>query len=88
MTNTDNPRDTQFKGFAKLLMRDLDAVSTTTYASLDKAKEAYELAIARRAHDLVENTIYSMSPIAFQCCENFDQLVREIPDMTEWPDEA
>lgn len=76
MANAENPRDTQFIGFAKLLMKDLDAVSTTTYASLDKAREAYELAIARRAYDLVGHTLDSV----------IDTYTPSIPDMTEWPD--
>jgi hypothetical protein len=76
-------RDTQFQGFAKALMSELDAVSTTTYASLDKAREAYELAIARRAYDLVKHTL-DHAPVrewAMPCHGS------DIPDMTEWPKE-
>lgn len=89
-------RDTQFRGFAKLLIRDLDAVSTTTYASLDKAKEAYDLAIARAAYRLVEHTIVELScqgAIDFSD-PDFDkyeyaasEMVEIIPDMAEWPTE-
>lgn len=77
-------RDTQFLGFAKLLMRDLDAVSTTTYANIDKAKEAYELAIARRAYDLAMHVLDNSRP------DDMDDLQDEIsyvPDMTELPKE-
>lgn len=84
MSNTENPRDTQFIGFAKLLMRDLDTVSTTTYASLDKAREAYELAIARRAYDLAEHVIEHTDPAI---CGEYDapaSKIQFVPDMTEW----
>ena len=79
-------RDTQFLGFAKLLMRDLDAVSTTTYASLDKAKEAYELAIVRRAYDFAKH-IMNVTTEEMACVMFIDDAVEKIPDMTEWPKE-
>jgi hypothetical protein len=96
MSDTANMRDTQFIGYAKLLMHDLDAVSTTTYASIDKAKEAYQLAIARAAYRLVEHTIVELS---CQDAINFSDpdfekyeyragaMVEIIPDMTELPKE-
>lgn len=78
--SNDN-RDTQFKGFAKALMRDLNDVSTTTYASIDKAIEAYELAIARRAYDLVRHAVNC------GCSDSVDYAMKLIPDMTELPKE-
>lgn len=71
-----NNRDTKFQGFAKLLMRDLEAVSTTTYVSLDKAREAYELAITRRAYDFACHVVDSGSP-----------HISHVSDMTAWPEE-
>ena len=85
MSNTENPRNTQFAGFAKLLMKDLDAVSTTTYANLGKAREAYELAIARRAYDLAMHVIEHTDP---EICGEYDapeSKIRFVPDLTEWP---
>lgn len=88
---SDNKRDTQFRGFAKLLMRDLDAVSTTTYASLDKAKEAYELAIARRAYDLACDVVSQLdSDVMWRIGKGHDAseiVENDIADMTELPKE-
>lgn len=82
MENENNSRrNTQFQGFAKALMRDLNDVSTTTYASIGKAIEAYELAIARRAYDLVRHAVNC------GCTDNVDYAMKLIPDMTELPKE-
>jgi hypothetical protein len=83
----DLSRDTQFAGFAKVLMRDLDAVSTTTYASLDKAREAYELAIARWAYDLACHVVtYLDEDVAWRKGKGHaaSQIVEnDVPDMTK-----
>lgn len=79
-----NARDTQFQGFAKLLMRDLDAVNTTTYASLDKAKEAYELVIARRLYDFAKHAFYELD---IYRSGSLDRAVQCIPDLNKWPKE-
>ncbi len=89
---SNSARDTQFQGFAKALMRDLDDVSTTTYASLDKAKEAYKLAIARRAYDLsFHSTDYCLEYLHRLGIETSGDLGKRImpsiPDMTELPKE-
>lgn len=78
-------RDMQFQGFAKLLMRDLDAVSTTTYASLDKAREAYALVVARRAYDFVKHALRESD---VWHAKGLDAAVQSIPDLIEWPGEA
>ena len=84
-------RDTQFSGFAKLLIRDLDAVSTTTYASIDKAKEAYELAVARRAYDLTCHVVTHLDEdVAWRKGKGYSisEIVEDdVPDLTEWPKE-
>ena len=83
-------RDTQFSGFAMLLMRDLDAASTTTYASFDKAKEAYELAIVRRAYDFAEHIALETERLAMEEVRRYygdDDVLHGIEDMTEWPEE-
>ena len=84
---SDNTRDTQFKGFAKSLIRELDVVSTTTYASFDKAQEAYELVIVRRAYDLVKHTIKNTDIVDLDRL-TLDEHVERIPDMIELPKES
>lgn len=86
----NNQRNTQFKGFAKALIKELDAVMTITYASLDKAREAYELAIARRAYDLVAHTVGYSLEYLHECGREMPggmktRIVPSIPDLTELP---
>lgn len=81
MSNTQNKRDVQFRGFAKALMSDLETVSTTAYASIDKGKEAYERTVARWAYDLVEHTL-EHAPLT-----EYEGRVEDIPDMPELPKE-
>jgi|SRR5579872_194036 len=83
---SDNVRDTQFQGFAKALIHDLNDVSTTTYASYDEAKKAYELTIARRAYDFaVHVTDHTRGAISRD--PKF-VLKNNVPDMTELPKES
>lgn len=87
---SDNTRDTQFQGFAKALIHDLNDVSTTTYASYDEAKKAYELTIARRAYDLVAHACENISDNQIKSGVFFhpNAMVRDIPDMSELPKES
>ena len=73
-------RDTQFQGFAKLLLKNMEEVSCTTYASMEDAIRAHELLIAQRAYDLAchvwNETIGGGNP---------ENAISSVPDMTEWP---
>lgn len=71
-------RDTQFRGFAELVMRELLA----SYGY----NEAGDI-IARRAYDLVCHCFEQMNPIAPQACSTTEEMLEGIPDLTEWPKE-
>lgn len=81
---SNNPRDTQFQGFAKALMSEL----LTYFCDFEDMKKT----IARRAYDLVEHTIVELScqdALDFSS-PDFDkyeytasEMVEIISDMTE-----
>ena len=85
---SEENRDTQFLGFAKLLLLDLNSASTRTY-------ESYKLTIARRAYDLVAYILKNADPIDLDtsgeyCPMNDEEAARRIahlPDLTKWPKE-
>jgi hypothetical protein len=91
---SDNARDTQFQGFAKLLVGELfnDDVlgdygfigGRERYADLDYDLNICELLIARRAYDLVNHAIGEFIPRSEDSSEEY---VKRIPDMTELPKE-
>lgn len=87
---SENPRDTQFKGFASLILGEMLQASKTYSGLIDSEsstwQEAMQQIIARRAYDLIEHTICSENPIAHQCMSE-DEIVASIPDLTEWPKE-
>lgn len=72
---SDNPRDTQFQGFAKALMSEL----LTYFGDFEDMKKT----IARRAYDLAEHTL-DHAPVREWAlpCQGSD-----IPDLTELPKE-
>lgn len=93
----NDPRDTQFTGFAQLLWQDLLDANGMGYINTKEGDDpsvgwgpaypaypGYLTIIARRAYDLVLHTIDSMNPIAPQCLDN-DEIVHATPDLTEWP---
>lgn len=89
---SENPRDTQFKGFAKALMHEMVALNGYGCIDIsghwtDEDIQEYVDAIARRAYDLVVHTIYSVPPLAYECRED-DEIVASIPDFTAWAEEA
>jgi hypothetical protein len=75
MTNTDNPRDTQFQGFAKLVMSEL----LTYFGDF----EDMERIITQRAYDLVQHVLFDHKEIQWQPLESIS--MEEITDMTELP---
>lgn len=74
-----NARDTQFAGFAKLLINDLMQANSSD----DRAKK--EQVIARRAYDLVKHTIRELQ---YDDDRYSDDWTQKIPDMTEWKKEC
>lgn len=90
---SESARDTQFKGFANLLMQEIDEqVGAVTQWGVehdidDQAKIGQELAsrwqtvIARRAYDLVQHTL-NHAPMTEYYAD-----VEDIPDLTELPKE-
>lgn len=72
-------RDTQFQGFAKLLMSEL----LTHFGDF----EDMERIIARRAYDLVEHTIEHMRPYIYGEQVAGQECVSDVPDLTEWAKE-
>lgn len=91
---SDTPRDTQFVGFARLLIPEIDEqIGAVTEWSMehdidDQARIAQELVsrwqtlLAQRAYDLVIHALKSLSmdPIAIGEIPN-------IPDMAIWPED-
>jgi hypothetical protein len=68
-----NARDTQFQGFAKLVMSEL----LVYFGDFDDM----ERIIARRAYDLVAHTLDHAPVTEYEC------KAKDIPDLAEWPKE-
>jgi len=82
---SDNTRDTQFQGFAKLLLDEMDNVDgiyIDTY--LEHWREAWQDIIARRAYDLVKHAQADPKDLDVL---GFEEAIGRIPDMTELPKE-
>lgn len=90
---TTNPRDTQFLGFAQLLIPEIDEVigAVTEWGVEhdidDEAKVAQELysrwrtLIAQRAYDLACHVATTTLTVAHGD-------MSKIPDLTQWPEES
>jgi hypothetical protein len=75
-----NPRDTQFIGFAKLLMQDLLS-ENRVYTNIVEGyglEESQEI-IARRAYDFALHVLSDSMGFS-----NPEQVVSEASDLTEW----
>lgn len=95
---SDNPHDTQFAGFAKLLLKEIDdAIGETAKRVketeiLNETELAHELGtiLAQRAYDLVCYTVRSQAQGIEILCRDDPEYIRErvevIPDMDKWPD--
>lgn len=79
MSKSVNPRDTQFTGFAKLLLQEM--LAQTQWDGMDfnaddtEDVENYSLIIARRAYDLVVHTLIEVNR-----WETIKKI--QIPDLT------
>jgi len=69
-------RDTQFQGFANLLVRILRETTS---------QEEAELLLTHHAYDLVRHTCEAISNS--QVALYPDEMIKVVPDMTELPDE-
>lgn len=73
---SSNPRDTQFMGFAKLLVEEIIwKVPATIYPLEIDISDKLEKLLARRAYDLAHHVVENVSA--------YNML--SIPDLTEWP---
>jgi hypothetical protein len=89
-------RDTQFAGFAKLLMQEMIAlrgyIDIGGYSDEDALSSAsdYVEIITQYSYDLachiVEHVSESMAALREVESMSVQECVNEIPDMTEWPE--
>lgn len=81
-----SPRDTQFAGFAKLLMQELIQADTGNIHTGDDGalSRTWEALIARRAYDLVTHTVLSLGPANLDVL-TADECVQRVPDLAELP---
>jgi hypothetical protein len=79
-------RDTHFVGFARLLMKDLlwDSGGFSFNVPVGEAIEKCKVVIAQRAYDLVEHALENTS---LYDLDSYEEQIKPIPDMTEWPKE-
>lgn len=91
-----NPRDTQFAGFAKLLLEDMMATNAMDIVDAERflrACDREELLrlFARHAYVFACHTISSQSQGLDLLCNHDPEWIRErvelVPDMFEWPKE-
>jgi hypothetical protein len=78
-------RDAQFLGSAERTIKAIEGIlypMVNHPTSFDVRKACIEL-VAQYAYDLVEHTIGSINPIAFQSCKEWTDIIKDIPDMTE-----
>lgn len=86
-----NSRDTQFAGFAKMLLNDImrsnavDIVDVQRFWRDEDIAEVEQI-IARRAYDLAHHIIEHVEISAIDML-SIDECVERIPDMDEWPEE-
>lgn len=86
-----NERDTQFVGFAAMLLREIDeAIGKAAIASdttLESLSQILGAIIAQRAYDLVEHACQEISSEQVDGRLSVSGMLWCIPDMTEWPEE-
>jgi len=88
-------RDEHFRDFAKQQFDDVDAMFNRLFIARDDCDQAGEteatndiqLYLARRAYDLAYHVLHSFELMDLETCESRDELLINIPDMTELPEE-
>lgn len=80
------PRDTQFVGFAKLLVEELLQADTSEIHTGDDGtlSRTWETLIARRAYDLVTHAVLSIGPADLDRLTT-DECVQSVPDLAKLP---
>lgn len=85
-----NQRDTQFRDFAKLLWSEIkDHFGDWWEADNTNVNNEAQEVIARRAYDLASHIVSSCVDQEEECRHRCyrEELLRDIPDMTELPDQ-
>lgn len=85
-----NDRDTHFKSFADLLLRDLEQAGITVLpkASYDYARPLLQKIIAQRAYDLMSSATIDINNAQIQQIARSlhpRAMLRAVEDLTEWP---
>lgn len=86
---SDNARDTQFQGFAKLLLKELVDDMLDEYGFMDR--EQYESGELASAEEIIAQHAYDLVKYAFEkAIDDHDAeiAITDVPDMTEWPPEV
>jgi hypothetical protein len=84
---SNNSRDTQFAGFAKLLTDELIKYLTSREGlTLDEIEQEWHKVIACRAYDFARH-IMNITTEEMACVLFIDDAMKEIPDMIKWPRE-
>jgi len=80
-------RDTQFAGFAQAIYDEMtmNVILSENRHDADVLRQEQLRIMARRAYDLVEHTINHAPVDEFEGDKGFD--ARDIPDMSQWPEE-
>lgn len=92
-TKDKDPREEQFKGFAKLLWKDLEQAIRQDFNGhipegktwRNKCIPAWQKIIARRLYDFLKHAFYELD---IWRSGSLDVAVQSIPDLNKWPDEA
>lgn len=92
---SNNPRDTQFKGFAEALFCDLPWHDINIDMDTDGWEDRWEALIARRAYDLVAHIIRNLNDLEprqsiltqEEADRYHDELLAGLPDLPELPKE-
>ena len=83
----EDPRKTQFAGFAKLLVEEIiNEVPATIYPLEIDISDKLEKLLARRAYDLVQHVLCDHREIQWQPLESI--CMAEIADLTELPKDS
>jgi len=79
-------RDTQFLGFAKLLLDEIMSNNEVWYDTSDEHfREDWQRLIAQRAYDFLVSSHYHTAMLA--TWEESKERVALVPDMTAWPEQ-
>jgi hypothetical protein len=88
---SDNPRDTQFAGYAKLLLKKLFAGEDIWIDTITPDWEAkWERIIAQGAYDLASHILSHTTEAMVAECELpscIPECVESLPDLTAWPEQ-